>query len=99
MQDLSMLEVSLFEPCGKFCILSFNAVDYTTFSKSGRLYGVYNRKEIKADRIRRLSDLPEADDIIFNEIAIARYGSVKGMKNAFNKLSEKSKRGRPKKAS
>ena len=60
---------------------------------------VYDRKETKADRIRRLSDLPEADDIIFNEIAIERYGSVEDMKNAFNKLPEKRKRGRPKKAS
>ena len=47
--------------------------------------------------MRRLSDLPEADDIIFNEIAIERYGSVEDMKNAFNKLPEKRKRGRPKK--
>ena len=62
-----------------------------------KLYGVYDRKETKADRIRRLSDLPEADDIIFNEIAIERYGSVEDMKNAFNKLPEKRKRGRPKK--
>lgn len=71
----------------------------TRLNELAKLYGVYDRKETKADRIRRLSDLPEADDIIFNEIAIERYGSVEDMKNAFNKLPEKRKRGRPKKAS
>ena len=75
----------------------FRSIGTTRLNELAKLYGVYDRKETKADRIRRLSDLPEADDIIFNEIAIERYGSVEDMKNAFNKLPEKRKRGRPKK--
>ena len=77
----------------------FRSIGTTRLNELAKLYRVYDRKETKADRIRRLSDLPEADDIIFNEIAIERYGSVEDMKNAFNKLPEKRKRGRPKKAS
>ena len=77
----------------------FRSIGTTRLNELAKLYGVYDRNETKADRIRRLSDLPEADDIIFNEIAIERYGSVEDMKNAFNKLPEKRKRGRPKKAS
>lgn len=51
-------------------------------------------------QVRKARGYVDADDIIFNEIAIERYGSVEDMENAFNKLPEKKKRGRPpKKAS
>lgn len=75
----------------------FRQIGTTRLNELAKLYGVYDRKETKADRIRRLSELPEADDIIFNEIAIEHYGSIQDMKNAFEKLPEKKKRGRPKK--
>ena len=77
----------------------FRSVGTTRLNELAKLYGVYDRKETKADRIRRLSDLPEADDIIFNEIAIERYGSVEDMRKAFEALPEKKKRGRPRKTS
>jgi len=40
----------------------------------------------------------ESTDIIFNEIAIERYGSIEDMKNALDKLPEKRKHSRQKKA-
>ena len=94
--DVIFMDVELSDG---ICFEIFRSIGTTRLNELAKLYGVYDRKETKADRIRRLSDLPEADDIIFNEIAIERYGSVEDMKNAFNKLPEKRKRGRPKKAS
>lgn len=75
----------------------FRDIGTTRLNELAKLYGVYDRKERKADRIRRLSSLPEADDIIFNEIYIERYGSIEDMRKAFEALPQKRKRGRPRK--
>ena len=76
----------------------FRQLGTTRLNELAKLHGVYDRKEHKNDRIRRLSELPNADDIIFHEISIALYGDINAMKEAFDKLPEKKKKSKKKAA-
>lgn len=75
----------------------FREIGTTRLNELAKLYGVYDRKEHKKDRIRRMCELPNVQDIIFNEIVIANYKTPEEMAETFAKLPEKKKRGRPKK--
>ena len=62
-----------------------------------KLYQVYDRKDTKKQKVDKLCGLENAEDIILNEIAVMKYGSVEQMRKTFEKLPEKRKRGRPRK--
>ena len=62
-----------------------------------KLYHIYNRGDHKAQKVEKLSALPNAEDILLNEIITQKYLSVDRMRKVFAELPEKRKRGRPKK--
>lgn len=74
----------------------FESIGTTRLNELARENHVYNRKEYKAERIRRMCALENADDIIFHEIMIMR-GGIEAIIYEFNKKPEKRKRGRPRK--
>lgn len=76
----------------------FRSIGTTRLNELAKLYGVYNRNERKIDRIRKMSNLPEADEIIFTEIFLNQFGSVAQMEEALERRPQKpqKKRGRPK---
>lgn len=61
-----------------------------------KLYRIQTKGITKAQKIEQLCNLPEAEDIIFHEIYVRKYGSIDDMKQAFERLPEKRKPGRPK---
>ena len=75
----------------------FKDIGTIRLNELAKLYGVYDRNENKATRIKRMAALPDAQDIIFHEILVSQYGTVEDMKKALSKLPEKKKRGRPRK--
>ena len=75
----------------------FKDIGTIQLNELAKLYGVYDRNENKATRIKRMATLPDSQDIIFNEILVSQYGTIEDMKQAITKLPEKKKRGRPRK--
>lgn len=75
----------------------FTSLGTVRINELCKLYRIYDRNETKKQRIEKLCNLENAEDIIFNEIAVMKYGSVEQMRQAFTKTPEKRKRGRPKK--
>ena len=73
----------------------FRDIGTIRLNELARLYGVYDRKEDKATRIRRLSTLPDAQDIIFYEVMVSQYGDMETLKEAIERRPQKRKRGRP----
>lgn len=73
----------------------FRNLGTTCINELAKLYNVYDRRENKQTRIQRLCDLPNADDIIFEEVGTLLYSSVYEMQERLTKKPEKSKRGRP----
>ena len=51
----------------------------------------------KKEKIDKLSTLPDADDIIFYEIYLHKYGTIEEFKKAMNAETPKRKVGRPRK--
>lgn len=60
-------------------------------------HGLYKRGMYKKEKIEKLSTLSNADDIIFYEIYLHRYGTVEEFKKAMNAEAPKRKVGRPRK--
>ena len=63
-----------------------------------KLYHIYNRGDHKAQKVEKLSALPNAEDILLNEIITHKYLSVDRMRQVFAALPEKRKRDRPRKS-
>ena len=59
--------------------------------------GLYKRNMHKKEKIDKLSTLPDADDIIFYEIYLHKYGTIEEFKKAMNAETPKRKVGRPRK--
>lgn len=94
---------ALYEGDGEIAQYIFNKKKFFTslgtvrINELCKLYRIYDRNETKKQRIERLCNLPNAEDIIFHEIYVTKYGSEEQMREAFEKLPEKRKRGRPRK--
>ena len=89
--------------CGKGCSIVTNTIfegnSYSADEVINAVHAVLNGDTTALNAVSSvlsssMSSVPQT-----NTDAIERYGSVEDMKNAFNKLPEKTKRGRPKKAS
>ena len=75
----------------------FTSLGTVRINELCKLYRVYDRSLNKAQKVERLCNLENAEDVIFHEIYVRKYGTVDEMTQAFNKMPEKRKRGRPKK--
>lgn len=77
---------------------SFSAHLATQANELCKLYHIYNRGDHKAQKVEKLSALPNAEDILLNEIITHKYLSVDRMRQVFAALPEKRKRDRPRKS-
>ena len=59
-------------------------------------YGLYQKGAKKREKIDKLCALSNAEDIIFYEIYLHRYGSIEEFEKAIKAVPKKKKRGRPK---
>ena len=60
--------------------------------------GLYKKGQHKREKIDRLCNLPNVQDIIFYEVYLHNYGSIDEFSKSFQQVPQKRKRGRPKKA-
>lgn len=75
----------------------FSSLGTTRINELIKLYDLYQKGLHKKDKVELLSTLPNAEDIIFYEIYLNRYGSINEFENTINSMPKKRKRGRPKK--
>lgn len=61
-------------------------------------YGLYEKGLTKRQKVEKMCKLPNADDIIFYEIYLHKYGSVEEFTKSIKASPPKRKRGRPKKS-
>lgn len=61
-------------------------------------YGLYEKGLTKRQKVEKMCKLPNADDIIFYEIYLHKYGSVEEFTKSIKTSPPKRKRGRPKKS-
>ena len=77
----------------------FRSIGTIRLNELIKTYGLYQKGSTKAQKIEKMCKLPDAQDIIFREIYLQKYGSLNELKDAIEnceppKVSKK--RGRPK---
>ena len=75
----------------------FNSIGAIRLNELIRQNGLYRKGMLKKEKVKLMCNLPNAQDIIFYEVYLHRYGSIDEFTKANNALPAKKKRGRPKK--
>ena len=75
----------------------FTSLGTVRINELCKQHRVYERGLNKAQKVEKLCNLDNAEDILCYEIYLRKYGSVDAMAQAFCQMPEKRKRGRPKK--
>ena len=75
----------------------FNSIGAIRLNELIKQNGLYRKGMLKKEKVKLMCNLPNAQDIIFYEVYLHRYGSIDEFTKAINALPAKKKRGRPKK--
>ena len=75
----------------------FQAIGTIRLNELIKQYGLYQPHQTKRQKIDKMCDLENVQDIIFFDVYLHNYGSIKEFETAINALPKKRKRGRPKK--
>lgn len=75
----------------------FNSLGATRINELIKQNGLYEKGQHKREKVNKLCALPNADDIIFYEIYLHRYGTPEELIKSIQAKPEKRGRGRPKK--
>lgn len=75
----------------------FQAIGTIRLNELIKQYGLYQPHQTKLQKIDKMCSLENVQDIIFYEVYLHNYGSIKEFEMAINALPKKKKRGRPKK--
>lgn len=75
----------------------FNSLGTTRINELIKQNGLYEKGLHKREKVEKLCALPIAENIIFYEIYLHRYGTPEEFQKAIQAIPKKRKRGRPKK--
>ena len=76
----------------------FNSIGVVRLNELIKQNGLYRRGQTKRQKVDAMSNLPNAQDIIFYEVYLHKYGTISEFQAAMNALPKKQGRGRPKKS-